>query len=61
MASESKETMQLLQGNASPGEQSTYHLPMDRWDKTSFAKERETAPAFDGHNSNDVLQRLGNI
>ena len=41
-----------------PGEQITYHLPMDKWDSCYFAGELEKAPEWDGHTSNDVLERL---
>lgn len=39
--------------------QLSYHLPMEYWDKAYFAKGYETYPDFDGHTSNDVLERLG--
>ena len=39
-------------------EQITYHFPMSEWDKTSFAETLETAPMWDGHTSEDVLDRL---
>lgn len=41
-----------------PGEQITYHLPLDRWDETDFAETLERGPEFDGHTSADVLERL---
>lgn len=42
-----------------PGEQITYHLPIERWPDTEWlGTERPTAPAFDGHTSDDVLERL---
>lgn len=41
-----------------PGEQITYHLPIEKWDECSFATEREKAPEYDGHTSADVLERL---
>jgi hypothetical protein len=40
------------------GEQITYHLPFKFWDKCKFAKSVEKVPAFDGHNSKDVIDRL---
>ena len=40
------------------GEQITYHLPIKDWEKCWFAKELDKAPDFDGHSSNDVLERL---
>lgn len=38
--------------------QISYHLPMEYWDKCSFAEEQETANKWDGHTSDDVLERL---
>jgi hypothetical protein len=43
------------------GDQITYHLPMSKWDETSFAETLECAPEFDGHTSNDVLERLKSL
>lgn len=40
------------------GNQITYHLPMSKWDDCEFAKELDKAPEWDGHTSNDVLERL---
>lgn len=40
-----------------PGEIITYHIPLSRWSETDFAPEIERAH-FDGHTSNDVLERL---
>ena len=40
------------------GEQITYHLPMSKWEYTSFAETLDRAPEFDGHTSDDVLKRL---
>lgn len=44
--------------NKLPGNQITYHLPIDRWDETEFAETLETAPGWDGHTPEDVLKRL---
>ncbi len=41
-----------------PGEQVTFHLPIKLWKDTSFLKTYPKVPAFDGHNSKDVLLRL---
>jgi len=38
--------------------QMTYHLPMSKWNECHFAERLETAPAWDGHTSADVLDRL---
>lgn len=40
------------------GKQITYHIPIERWGETEFADELEKAPEWDGHTSNDVLERL---
>jgi len=40
-----------------PGEQITYHLQLEYWDKIN-APEREKAPLFDGHTPDDVVARL---
>lgn len=39
--------------------QISYHLPMNMWNLTSFLTEEEKAPyPWDGHTSDDVLNRL---
>lgn len=40
------------------GKQITYHLPLSKWEETNFCFDMEKAPEFDGHTSNDVLNRL---
>lgn len=40
------------------GKQITYHLPMELWDECDFAHTRTRAPKFDGHTSEDVLERI---
>ena len=40
------------------GDQITYHLSIKDWEKCWFAKEYESAPTWDGHTSQDVLERL---
>jgi hypothetical protein len=40
------------------GVQISYHLPLSTWEQTSFAETLETAPEWDGHSPDDVLQRL---
>lgn len=44
--------------NHSAGKQITYHIPIDRWDETKFAETLINPPKFDGHTSNDVIDRL---
>lgn len=41
-----------------PGDQLTYHLPLERWDETDFVVELERAPEWDKHTSADVITRL---
>lgn len=49
----------LLGINATEGRQISYHLPMKYWDECKgFAVVKEKAVPFDGHTSNDVLERL---
>ncbi len=43
------------------GRQITYHLPMSKWEQTSFVLELDKAPEWDGHNSHEALQRLKTI
>ena len=40
------------------GEQITYHIPLERWNDTHRARTLEKSPEFDGHTSNDVLERI---
>lgn len=40
------------------GKQISYHLPLSRWDETDFAMTLDIAPEWDGHTSQDVLNRL---
>lgn len=41
------------------GKQITYHLPIEKWDECCmFALTLDKAPEFDGHTSQDVLERL---
>lgn len=40
------------------GKQISYHLPFKFWDKCEFAQTLDKVPAFDGHQSKDVIDRL---
>ena len=40
------------------GKQITYHLPNSKWEATNFAETLDKAPEFDGHTSEDVLERI---
>lgn len=51
----------ILGINKEKGKQMTYHLPIGRWKETDFAETLEQAPEFDGHTSNDVLNRINNL
>lgn len=51
----------LLGINTQMGEQITYHLPMRMWDECRFASKCDRAPAFDGHTSADVLERISKL
>lgn len=48
----------LLGINTEGDKQITYHLPMSKWEETKFAYTRLIKPEWDGHTSNDVLERL---
>lgn len=43
------------------GQQITYHLPMKYWDQITWAHVRDQAPDFDGHTSQDVLDRIAKL
>lgn len=43
------------------GEQVTYHLPMGLWVETEYLITLDFAPEFDGHTSDDVLERLKDL
>ncbi len=43
------------------GKQITYHIPIDKWDECYFAVDVVVAPEFDGHTSDDVLERLAEL
>jgi hypothetical protein len=43
------------------GKQITYHLPMSLWESCDFANTRNRAPKFDGHSSEDVVDRIKNL
>lgn len=51
-------TMFVLGVGKNAGKQITYHIPIERWGETDFAETLEKAPEFDGHTSDDVLERL---
>jgi hypothetical protein len=51
----------ILGINKEKGEQITYHLPLSKWEDTDFAEPLEKAPEFDGHTSDDVLERIKDL
>ena len=52
----------ILGINVKQGEQITYHLPLEYWNKVDqFSDPLAKAPEYDGHTSDDVLTRLFNI
>lgn len=54
-------TQYVLGIGSKPGEQITYHIPIDRWDEANFAVNLDKAPEFDGHTSTDVLVRIKSL
>lgn len=52
------DNMFILGISTKKGEQISYHLEMDKWHDCCFARELDKAPGFDGHTSDDVLERL---
>lgn len=48
----------ILGINKEKGKQISYHLPLSRWEDTEFVQTLEKAPEWDGHTSDDVLNRL---
>lgn len=51
----------LLGIETEKGKQITYHIPNERWEETEFAETIEKAPEFDGHTSQDVLERIKSL
>jgi hypothetical protein len=51
----------ILGINKRKGSQITFHLPVSLWEKCKFAETLENAPAFDGHSTKDVLERISKI
>lgn len=43
------------------GKQITYHIPLTRWRETEFAETLIKATEWDGHTSQDVLERIKNL
>lgn len=54
-------TQFVLGIHTAPGKQITYHIPIERWAETNFADTLEVAPAWDGHTSAEVLERLKSL
>lgn len=51
----------ILGYDTRPGHQITYHLPISKWQECDFADTLDQAPEWDGHTSNDVLERLKSL
>ena len=51
----------ILGMNEEKGKQITYHLPLSKWKETDFAKTLKKSPEFDGHSSDDVLERIAKL
>ncbi len=50
---------QFIMGvNKMNGEQISYHIPIERWSETEFAETLEQGIEWDGHSSEDVINRL---
>ena len=47
--------------NTEQGKTITYHLPICKWNYCKDINTLDNAPKWDGHTSNDVLQRLLNL
>lgn len=43
------------------GKQITYHVPMKYWKDTDFAETLDKSPEFDGHSSQDVIERIRSL
>jgi hypothetical protein len=44
-----------------PGKQISYHIPMSKWGEFDFFQTLDQAPDFDGHTSEQVLERISNL
>lgn len=52
----------LLGIHRTPGLQITYHLPLSEWEECKlFATVLDKAPEWDGHTSEEVIERLNNV
>lgn len=51
----------LLGMNDEVGKQITYHLPLSEWNNCWGIVEVPRAPLFDGHTSDDVVNRLSKL
>jgi hypothetical protein len=47
----------FIAGVETPGGMATYHLPLSWWSRYNV-RELECAPKWDGHSSQDVIERL---
>lgn len=51
----------FIMGINGPKGQISYHLPLSLWNRCAFAETRHSAPEWDGHTSDDVIERLGKL
>lgn len=47
--------------NTEPGKQISYHIGLKYWDEFDFVETYERAPKWDGHTSDEVVERLRKI
>jgi len=47
--------------NPTPGKQITFHLPEKYWPNLDGIETHDVNPYFDGHNAQDVRDRLNNV
>lgn len=53
--------MFLLAMTTEDGKQLSYHLPLSKWEECDFAFTYDKPQPFDGHTSEDVIERLGKL
>lgn len=48
----------FIAGVQTPLGPATYHMPLYHWDALDMVETLDNAPEWDGHTSNDVLERI---
>lgn len=51
----------FIAGINTPKGQATYHIELEDWHLFAGIKEHPTAPAFDGHTPDDVIERIAGL